>query len=239
MSTTPSQSQACRWHVYGSVAEVEQALETRILQAAEAAIAARGAFHLVLAGGTTPRAVYQALPMAKAQWQHWHIYFGDERCLPPTHPERNSRMAMTAWLAQVPIPYAQIHEIPAEQGAEAAAHAYTEVLKAVPRFDLVLLGLGEDGHTASLFPMQEWERAISWPPVLPVHDAPKPPPDRVSLSPDRLSAAESLVFVVTGAGKADAVRDWRAGVGIPAARIQALQGVDVLIDAAAAAQNVS
>lgn len=230
-NAAPQQS---RWHVFNSLFELEDAAISSILSAANDAIATRGAFHLVLAGGTTPRHIYEALRSEQADWQRWHIWFGDERCLAPEHPERNSRMAMTAWLAHVPIPFAQIHVIAAEQGAEAAAHAYAEQLKAVPRFDLVLLGLGEDGHTASLFPMQEWERAISWPPVLPVHDAPKPPPDRVSLSPDRLSAAEKVLFLVTGAGKALAVRDWKEGIAIPASRIAAVE-VDIYLDKEAAA----
>ena len=227
-------AQQSRWHVFDSLHALEDAAVASILAAADDAIATRGAFHLVLAGGTTPRQVYEALRAEQANWKHWHIWFGDERCLPPQHPERNSRMAMTAWLAHVPIPFAQIHEIPAERGAETAAHDYVELLKTVPRFDLVLLGLGEDGHTASLFPMQAWERAISWPPVIPVHDAPKPPPDRVSLSPDRLSAAESVLFLVTGASKAAAVRDWKAGVVIPASRVTAVDAVDIYLDRAAA-----
>ena len=228
-------AQQSHWHVFATQHELEDAAIERILTAADDAIATRGAFHLVLAGGTTPRHIYGALRSEAADWKHWHIWFGDERCLSPEHPDRNSRMVMTTWLAHVPIPFAQIHVIPAEKGAEAAAHDYAELLKSVPRFDLVLLGLGEDGHTASLFPMQEWERAISWPPVIPVHDAPKPPPDRVSLSPDRLSAAEVVLFLVTGAGKADAVRDWKDGVPIPASRIMAAS-VEIFLDSEAAGQ---
>ena len=232
-NAAPQQS---RWHVFATLGELEDAAIAHILTAADEAIATRGAFHLVLAGGTTPRHVYEALRAEHADWRNWHIYFGDERCLPPEHPERNSRMVMVAWLAHVPIPAAQIHPIPTELGAEAAAQAYTETLKKVPHFDLVLLGIGEDGHTASLFPMQEWERAISWPPVLPVHDSPKPPPDRVSLSPDRLSATQATLFLIAGSGKAGAVRDWREGVKIPASRISATGSVDIYVDEEAAAR---
>jgi 6-phosphogluconolactonase len=227
-------AQQSRWHVFATTGELEEAAVSYILAAADKAIVAHGAFHLVLAGGTTPRYVYEAMRAERADWRKWHIYFGDERCLPPEHPERNSRMAMVAWLAHVPIPAMQIHPIPSELGPEAAAHAYAEILKAVPRFDLVLLGIGEDGHTASLFPKQEWERAISMPPVIPVHDAPKPPPDRVSLSPDRLGATEAVLFLVGGASKANAVRDWKEGVAIPASRIGVGRAVDIYLDAAAA-----
>lgn len=222
-----------RWHVFDTVHTLEDAAVKYILAYADDAIATRGAFHLVLAGGTTPRHVYESLRSMKADWKHWHIWFGDERCLPPEDPERNSHMAMTAWLTHVPIPSAQIHAIRAEVGAEQAAHDYAAALREISCFDFVLLGLGEDGHTASLFPMQEWERAIAWPSVLPVHDAPKAPPDRVSLSPDRLSATRVVLFLVTGAGKANAVRDWRDGVPIPAGRITA-PVLDIYLDRAAA-----
>jgi 6-phosphogluconolactonase len=231
-NAAPQQSQ---WHVFTTTGELEDAAVARILAAADEAIAAHGAFHLVLAGGTTPRFVYEALRAESANWRKWHIWFGDERCFPPEHPERNSRMAMVAWLAHVPIPATQIHAIPTELGAEAAAHAYAELLKDVPKFDLVLLGLGEDGHTASLFPMQEWERAIAWPSVLPVHDAPKPPPDRVSLSPERLSASRAILFLIGGESKANAVREWRDGVPIPASRVLA-DITDIYVDRAAAGQ---
>ncbi|HTH94083.1 MAG TPA: 6-phosphogluconolactonase [Rhodocyclaceae bacterium] len=221
------------WHVFDSVQALEDAALNHILAAAHDAIATRGAFHIVLAGGTTPRHVYESLRSMKADWTHWHVWFGDERCLPEVHPERNSRMAMEAWLAHVPIPFRQIHEIHAEAGAEAAAHDYADALREISCFDFVLLGLGEDGHTASLFPIQEWERAIAWPSVLPVHDAPKAPPDRVSLSPDRLSATRAVLFLVTGGGKANAVRDWRDGIPIPASRIKAPR-VDIYLDHEAA-----
>lgn len=231
-----TEPQLSQWHVFDSSGELEEAAVAYILAAANAAIVAHGAFHLVLAGGTTPRYVYEALRAERADWRNWHIYFGDERCFSPEHPERNSRMAMVSWLAHVPIPALQIHPIPTELGAEAAAYAYTELLKEVPRFDLVLLGIGEDGHTASLFPMHAWERAVSWPPVLPVHDAPKPPPDRVSLTPDRLGASTAVLFLISGAGKANAVRDWKQGAAIPASRIAGLEQTHIYLDRAAASE---
>ncbi len=114
MSPTPLQSQVCHWHVFTTVAELEQAALTLILETANASIAARGAFHVVLAGGTTPQHVYAALAATEADWACWHVYFGDERCLPTGHIERNSLMATEAWLLHVPIPPGQIHPIPAE-----------------------------------------------------------------------------------------------------------------------------
>lgn len=219
--------QIVRWHVFPDAGGVEAAAAETILAAAQVA---GEAFRICLAGGTTPRRVYERLARAKADWPRWHVYFGDERCLPPDSPERNSRMARMAWLDHVPIPPGQVHDIPAEHGAQAAAAEYARTLAQVDEFDLVLLGLGEDGHTASLFPGQSWGEAAA----LPVSDAPKPPPQRVSLSPARLSRARQVLFLVTGAGKAEAVAAWRAGQDIPACRIAPPAGTDVFLDAAAA-----
>jgi 6-phosphogluconolactonase len=206
----------------------------RVALAAEQAILERGAFHVVLAGGNTPRGIYEVLCGAKTDWASWHVWFGDERCLPPLDAERNSRMADDSLLSHVPIPPSQIHIIPAELGAERAAVAYASALREVSgrEFDLVLLGLGEDGHTASLFPGHDWGVAGDSSDAQAVLDAPKPPPERVSLSAARLSRARQVLFLVTGESKREAVSAWRAGRNIPAAAITPLSGVDVLIEAA-------
>lgn len=222
--------QLCHWHAFASATALEQATVLHIIEAAAIAIRQRGAFHLVLAGGTTPRRVYETLRQQSADWVRWHIYFGDERCLPPEHSERNSRMAGVAWLDHVAIPAAQQHPIPAELGAEAAAKCYARVMSEVGEFDLVLLGLGEDGHTASLFPGKVWGTESDAPDTLAVSDAPKPPPQRVSLSARRLADAQQVIFLVTGEGKRDAVQAWRQGQAIPASSITPLQGVEVWVE---------
>jgi 6-phosphogluconolactonase len=202
-----------------------------IARAAEQAILDSGAFHLVLAGGNTPRALYERLrTLKKTDWKAWHIYFGDERCLPCVDPERNSTMARDAWLDHVPVPQKQVYAIPAEMGAKAAAAAYSATLQQVGEFDLVLLGLGEDGHTASLFPGNDWGQEVDSPVALPIFDAPKAPAERVSLSARRLSQAKQVLFLVTGENKHEAVMNWRAGANIPARAIIPLQGVDVLAE---------
>jgi 6-phosphogluconolactonase len=222
--------QQCRWHGYYTTSALEQAAVQTILDTAQLAIKERKAFHLVLAGGNTPRHVYELLRGKIADWSDWHIYFGDERCLPIDHAERNSQMAAQAWLNHVSIPASQIHIIPAERGAETAAHSYAQILGKIELFDLVLLGLGEDGHTASLFPGHDWGTSSDSTSTFAVNDAPKPPSQRVSLSALRLSQTRKLMFLVTGAGKRQAVKDWRNGVDIPAAAITPDNGVDIYLE---------
>jgi 6-phosphogluconolactonase len=212
-------------------AALERVAAEHILRVAGSAIRARGQFHLVLAGGETPRGAYRRLRDSATDWRAWHIYFGDERCVPRDDPARNSRMAQEAWLDRVAIPAHQCHPIPAELGAEAAARAYGASLQSVAAFDLVLLGLGEDGHTASLFPGHDWGEARGSPAALAVLDAPKPPRERVSLSAARLSDAREVLFMVSGASKRAALAQWRAGAAIPASAILPAAGVDVLVAA--------
>ena len=223
-----------RWHPFETNSALVTAAVDMVTNAAAQAISARGKFRIVLAGGTTPRAIYEKLVEIKTDWRAWHIYFGDERCLPPHDPERNSAMADAAWLTHVPIPPEHIHVIPAELGAAKAASEYAKVLQGVPEFDLVLLGLGEDGHTASLFPGNEWGTEPASPSVLAVHHAPKPPAERVTLSAWRLSRARQVMFLVSGASKHEAVMQWRNGTTLPASAITPVNGVDVLVDEAAA-----
>jgi 6-phosphogluconolactonase len=221
--------QICRWHSFNDVLSLREALVRNIAAGAEAAIAVRGVFRCVLAGGRTPEAIYRDLRALSTDWGQWSIYFGDERCLPAGDPERNDAMARAAWLDHVPIPTAQIHAIPAEQGAVAGARRYAELLAAVPEFDLVLLGLGEDGHTASLFPGDS-AALRSDHPALPVDNAPKPPSQRISMSAARLAHSRAVLFAVTGIDKREALLRWRQGEQIPAALIAPLQGVDIYTD---------
>ncbi len=211
---------------------MRQAAVKFILAGAARAIYERSQFHLVLAGGNTPREIYRRLRAVRTDWSAWHIYFGDERCLPPADAERNSRMAAETWIDSVPIPPPQVHAIPGELGALNAARTYAETLRTVGDFDLVLLGLGEDGHTASLFPRHEWGTAPGSPDTLAVFDAPKLPPQRVSLSAARLNRARQVIFLVSGRSKHKAVAAWRAGQDIPARAIAPLAGVDLLAESA-------
>lgn len=208
------------------------AVAERTLAAAGHAVRQRGRFVIVLAGGNTPRGVYELLRSSAADWSKWHAYFGDERCAPRTDPARNSRMAESAWLGHVAIPANQVHEIPAELGPIEAAERYAATLEPVGEFDLVLLGLGEDGHTGSLFPGHDPGRSGAAASVLAVLDAPKPPAHRVTMSARRFSRTRAAAFIVAGEEKREAVQRWRTGEPIPARAITPRTGVDVFVDGA-------
>ena len=219
-----------RWHACANKEELQLVVLEKIVSNAEKAISNRSQFHIVLAGGGTPRDIYKRLRTIKTDWTKWHIYFGDERCLPIDDPERNSAMAKEAWLDHVAIPSQQIHMIPAELGPSKASEIYNDVLRKIEDFDVVLLGLGEDGHTASLFPSHDWGTEPDAKDVLAIYDSPKPPPERVSLSACRLSRASHVIFIVTGKSKLEAMSQWRAGKDIPARAIQPTKGVDVYMN---------
>jgi 6-phosphogluconolactonase len=224
--------QICRWHSYPDRTALNVAAAEFILAGAAHAITARGVFHIVLAGGATPREVYGLLRERSTDWSAWRVYFGDERCVPVDDPERNSSMALATLFAHVSVAHEHFYAIPAERGARVAANEYAALLARVPTFDLVLLGLGEDGHTASLFPGMDIGQSADAPAVLPVFDAPKPPPERVSLSAARLSRTHQALFIVSGASKRAAIQRWRAGVDIPASHVVPAGGVDIILEAA-------
>jgi 6-phosphogluconolactonase len=222
--------QQLRWQCFSSAERLVESLYSDIASLAAQCIRERGAFHVVLAGGTTPQLLYLRLRQLETDWSRWHFWFGDERCLPVGDPERNDVMAREAWLNHVPVPAGHVHAIPAELGAVAGASAYSMELGAQGDFDLVLLGLGEDGHTASLFPGNELGIDPGAPYAMPVHGAPKPPPERVTLSVNRLARSRCVWFVVTGEAKSEALRNWRNGAPIPAASIVPGTAVELYTD---------
>jgi 6-phosphogluconolactonase len=176
----------------------------RIGEALSRAISADGAASLALAGGSTPRAVYEALArISGIDWPRVNVYFGDERAVPATHPDSNFQMAQTALFERVSLPPRNIHRMHADEAdQDAAARAYDAVLP--EHLSLMILGIGEDGHTASLFPgspaLNERTRRVL--PVL----GPKPPPQRLSVTPPVIESARQCILLATGAGKAEAVR---------------------------------
>ena len=176
----------------------------RIAESLTRTIGEEGHVSLALAGGTTPRAVYEALAkISGIDWAKVIVFFGDERAVPPTHPDSNFSMAQSALFSRVALPAANIHRIPAEEpDLDAVARAYEAILP--ERISLMVLGIGEDGHTASLFPgspaLKERTRR-----VLPVI-GPKPPPRRFSVTPPVIESAGTCIMLATGSGKAEPVR---------------------------------
>lgn len=221
------------WRVFADAAALVAALADALCAEAEAAIAARRTFHLVLAGGSTPLELYRALADRNVGDARWHVWYGDERCLPADHPDRNSVMAEAAWLAASRIPPENRRPIPAELGAIEAAAVYGDWLKGVDDFDVALLGMGEDGHTASLFPGHDWGVEPDSSDVLAVFDAPKPPPRRVSLSVARLNRSQRVWFVISGAGKHETLLRWKRGEALPVSVVRGRQETAVWLDAAA------
>ena len=218
---------SARWHVLMDADAVAREASYRILRAAEAAIAERGIFRIVLAGGHTPERTYRLLAEAEADWTNWDIYFGDERCLPEGDHDRNSVMAAQTWFDHVSIPPYRIHPIPVELGPEQAAKSYEPLVKAALPFDMVVMGMAEDGHTASLFPGYRYPEDEL---VHVVEDAPRPPPRRVTMSASALGNARQILVLVTGSNKSPVIQAWCRGEPVPISEIHGLTPMDVLTD---------
>jgi 6-phosphogluconolactonase len=209
---------------YDTADELASATADRLAAALASAQAARGTASVVLTGGRTGTAVLAALRSAALDWSSLDVYWGDERFLPAGDPERNETQARSALLDHVPVSPERVHPMAPSDGEfgddpDAAAEAYAVLLKDVPTFDVCLLGVGEEGHTASIFPHSPavLESARD---VVAVRGCPKPPPTRVSLTLPRIRTATAVWLMTTGAAKADAVAAALAGAAeqdIPAA----------------------
>jgi 6-phosphogluconolactonase len=222
-----------------------EAVARHIVACAADAISARGRFTIALAGGSTPRAAYSRLAtgdsrLTTADWRLIHVLWGDERCVPPDDPRSNYRMAREALLDRVPIPPDQIHRIRGEDDPERAAAEYEREVRALlgdAGLDLVLLGMGEDGHTASLFPGQAAVRETArW--VVAVY-VPSMKMWRVTLTPALLNRSRNVTFVVSGASKAVRLRQVIEGPFtpdlLPAQSIRLVEGrLTWMVDQAAA-----
>jgi len=200
--------------IYPDTDTLSQEAAQYIAHLASESIVTHGRFTLALSGGSTPKKLYGLLGSepyrSQIDWVQVEIFWSDERCVQPDDPESNYAMAQQVLLSKIPIPPNQVHRMPADQpDREAASEAYAKEMRrafgtdGVPNFDLIQLGMGPEGHTASLFPHQpslhEQHRL-----VMPV-SVPKPPPDRLTFTPPLLNAARNILFLVTGSEKADAV----------------------------------
>ena len=206
-----------------------------------AAIRDRGRFLVALSGGKTPRPLFERLASPgyaeRLDWSAVDVFWADERCTPPDDPASNYGSAHRALLVKVSIPPENVHRIHGELSPLAAADLYELSLRAVlgeeGRLDLIVLGIGADGHTASLFPRhQALTEADRW--VVPVH-VPADPPWRVTMTLPLINAARHVLMLVAGAEKAGTVRDLASGKPLPASRVQPVDGSPaILVDAEAA-----
>src|SRR5437588_12560497 len=219
-----------------------------MVRIAQESIVSHGRFTCALSGGSTPKKLYGLLASepyrSQIDWALVELFWSDERCVPPDDAESNYHMAQQVLLSKIPIPADQVHRMSADQpDRDAASQTYTEEMQrtfgtnGIPNFDLIQLGMGPEGHTASLFPHQpslhEQQRL-----VMPV-SVPKPPPERLTFTPPILNAARNVLFLVTGADKADALHAVLEGEynpdEYPAQIVRPASGeVTWMVDAAAA-----
>ena len=215
--------------IFSDLPKLIDAVSVHIVSLAADAISRRGVFSIMLSGGSTPRALHERLAgsefIGKLDWEHVQVFWGDERSVPPNHPDSNYRMVRESLLDHVPIPTQNIHRIRGELDPQEAADQYERDMRRffslvddqlpeaqmpkcnLPVFDLILLGMGGDGHTASLFPgssaLREQERWV----VAVEHKQPPPPlVPRVTVTPVVINAASQVIFLVTGSKKADHLR---------------------------------
>ncbi len=221
--------------IFADAKTLSRAGADKFLQAAHAAIASHGRFTVALSGGSTPKAIFallstdQASGSSQLAWDKVQIFFGDERHVPPDHAESNFRMATEALLSKVPIPSVNIHRVQGELDAAIAAANYEQELRRafgaraaeVPKFDLIMLGMGPDGHTASLFPgttaLKETSALVcsTWVEKLKSH--------RITFTYTLLNAAAEVLFIAGGADKAGMLRNVLRGH--PSSETYPAQGV--------------
>jgi 6-phosphogluconolactonase len=187
--------------------------------AAAAAIRDNGSFHIILSGGETPVPVYRQLAKQNFDWSLWHVWFADERAPDPDKSVLNWEIVSAAFLDIAPIPTEQVHRIKTEVGVNKAAVEYNLQLQQIDEFDFVILGLGEDGHTASLFPGIDRKGDETYA-AFAVLQSPKPPTHRVTLTGKRLSKTKEVLFLVAGTAKRNAVKAWEEKKEIPAIHIK-------------------
>ncbi|MEW5757386.1 MAG: 6-phosphogluconolactonase [Pseudomonadota bacterium] len=210
-----------RIQVFSDAEALSLAAAEQVVLSARAAIARRGEFHLVLSGGSTPKRLYEQLASpqfrGRVDWSRVHIYFGDERSVPPDHPDSNFRMANTALMQPLTLDSSHVHRMQGEQqDLEQAARDYARIIQlrvpqtnALPVFDLVLLGMGDDGHTASLFPqttaLKEKDRLVAPVYVEKLHTW------RLTLTYPVINNAQQVLFLIAGSSKAQRLAEVLTG----------------------------
>lgn len=204
--------------IYSDAEAVAQAAADYLLQQITNCVTEKGLCHVVLPGGSTPARCLELLAEKSLPWESIHWYPGDERCYPVGHSERNDTMIREKLFSQVENMSKNFHPISAELGPEQGAEKYAALLDAIDGMDIVVLGMGEDGHTASLFPgnvaLENKHSAV------PVFDAPKPPLERVSIGLNMLKDAAECIVIATGDNKREALVKLKKGVELPIAQVE-------------------
>jgi 6-phosphogluconolactonase len=200
------------WFVFENIDKLSKELADNILNCAKISIKLNNSFKIVLTGGNSILNTYKILSKSKSDWSKWHIYLGDERCLPVDHKDRNDYSINNIWLKNSKILKKNIHFICAELGVNDGADNYEKILTNAGDFDLVLLSMGNDGHVASLFPHHLYSKTKS---VVVEYNSPKYPKERISMSYSRLNKSKNIFKVINGKQKQESVGFWLKGENLP------------------------
>ena len=219
------------WFVYKEFAQASAAAADFLARKIKTSIQHRGECHVILPGGNSPAQCLIHLAEKDLPWNQVQWYLGDERCYPLNHADRNDVMLEKNLWSHLSLP--NIHRIPTEFGAEQAAKIYRGVINSIECFDVAFIGMGEDGHTASLFPdnvaLQDTRS------VIPVYDSPKLPAERVSLSVSTLKKARCRMLLTGGTEKAEVIAKIKQGEALP---VNSIGNIHWFVDEAAMSQSV-
>lgn len=206
------------FHFFSDSESLAEALADELGKLINESVVACGICHMVFPGGLSPYRVLEQLRRKNLPWNNLHLYPSDERCVPVGDPERNDRLIDELIFNRVPLPEDNLHRIPAELGPDEGARQFSRLLEKTPCFDIALLGMGSDGHTASLFPdhpaLYDSRQAV------PVFNAPKPPSSRVSIGLKRLASASHRIVIIIGKDKIPFLESLKSTKGKPVELIQ-------------------
>lgn len=217
-----------QWVKFDTAQDVAAAAADAIQEHARHAIKLRGEYKLVLAGGTSPLASYKILAGRDLEWDKWKLFYGDERCLPVDDAERNNQIIASTGLTEFVDKH---YVIPSELGSVKGAESYQSKISDQLPFDTVLLGMGEDGHTASLFPGLDWQVKQDGQLTQAVHNAPKAPAERISLTLSALQNCFQMLVLVSGKSKREAVQQWQHGNRLPVVEVSDVKQATVYVEA--------
>lgn len=200
---------------FDSAEKMAEQLLTILSTEAKQCIRSKGCFRLILAGGNTPAALYRLLASSQQQWDKWQLFYGDERYLPVNDSQRNNMMVEQCWLNSAGFPESNHHIVPFSGQIDEDAQRYSNTIAQQLPADIALLGIGEDGHTASLFPGSATQALTAYP----VIDAPKPPPQRITLSEQTLNQSRLVLFIASGQQKEQIIEQGMEQNDLPFSRI--------------------